>query len=79
MKQKRLLGLALASLLVLSGCSSSAVKEDGKYVVASIDGKNILADDIYEKLSSSTAGKNALFTYLLDQLITANFPVTSIQ
>ena len=77
MKQKRLLGLALASLLVLSGCSSSAVKEDGKYVVASIDGKNILADDIYEKLSSSTAGKNALFTYLLDQLITANFPVTS--
>ena len=77
MKQKRLLVIALASLLVLSGCSSSAVKEDGKYVVASIDGKNILADDIYEKLSSSTAGKNALFTYLLDQLITANFPVTS--
>lgn len=76
MKQKRLMGLALASLLVLSGCSS-AVKDNGKYVVASIDGQKILADDLYEKLSSDASGKNALFSYLLDELIKANFPVTS--
>ena len=73
MKQKRLLGLALASLLVLSGCSSSAVKEDGKYVVASIDGKNILADDIYEKLSSSTAGKDV---YKRQRYVSKNFPTS---
>lgn len=76
MKQKRLMGLALASLLVLSGCSS-AVKENGKYVVSSIDGKNLLADDLYTKLSQSAEGKNALFSYLLDELVKQNFPVTS--
>ena len=76
MKQKRLVGLALASLLVLSGCSS-AVKDNGKYVVASIDGQKIYADDIYKNLSTSTEGKKNLFTYVLDQLIRENFPVTS--
>lgn len=76
MKQKRLAGLALASLLVLSGCSS-AVKDNGKYVVASIDGQKIYADDIYKNLSTSTEGKKNLFTYVLDQLIRENFPVTS--
>lgn len=75
MKQKRLVGLALASLLVLSGCSST-VKDNGKDVVASIDGKNILADDIYQNLSTSATGKQSLFTYVLDQLIRENFPVT---
>ena len=75
-KQTRLVGLALASLLVLSGCSS-AVKDNGKYVVASIDGQKIYADDIYKNLSTSTEGKKNLFTYVLDQLIRENFPVTS--
>lgn len=74
MKGKQLCGLALASLLVLSGCSSS-VKEDGKYVVASIDDKNILADDIYSSLSSSTSGPSILFDYVLQQLIQEKFPI----
>lgn len=76
MKQKKLIGLALASLLVLSGCSGT-VKDDGQYVIASIDGQNILADDVYDELSSSTSGKQALFSYVLDQLVQAYFPVTS--
>ena len=78
MKGKRLIGLALASLLVLSGCSSSTktLKKDGKYVLASVKGKDIYADDLYDELSSSTTGKNALFSYLLDELIKAEFPVT---
>lgn len=76
MKQKKLMGLALASLLILSGCSAT-VKDDGKDVIASIDGKNILANDVYESLAKSTAGENALFSYVLDQLVTAHFPVTS--
>ena len=77
MKQKRLIGIALASILVLSGCSASAVKEDDKYVIASIDGKNILADDMYETLSSTALGKSTLYSYILDELIKTNFPVTS--
>lgn len=76
MKLKKLMGLALASLLILSGCSST-VQEDGKDVMASIDGKNILADDVYESLADGTAGENALFSYMLDQLIIAHFPVNS--
>ncbi|MFR7592364.1 MAG: peptidylprolyl isomerase [Longibaculum sp.] len=76
MKQKRLMGLALASMLVLSGCSSTT-KDKGKDVVASINGQNILADDVYKNLSESLLGKNALFSYVLDELIKANFPVTS--
>lgn len=76
MKQKKLMGLALTSLLILSGCSST-VKDDGKDVIASIDGKNVLANDVYDSLAESTAGENALFSYVLDQLVTAHFPVTS--
>lgn len=74
MKYKRLMGLTLASLLVLSGCSSTT-SDNGKDVLATLDGKNILADDVYDHLTSSTAGENALFSYVLDQLINAHFPV----
>lgn len=75
MKGKKLCGFALASLLVLSGCSSS-VKENGKDVIASIDGKTILADDVYESLSSSGSGKSILFDFVLERLVKENFPVT---
>ena len=40
MKRKQLLGFAVAGLLVLSGCQSK-VQDDGKDVIASIQGKNI--------------------------------------
>lgn len=76
MKQKKLISLALASLLLLSGCTSKTVQEDGKDVVASIDESNLLADDLYQDLASSTQGKQALFSYVLDQLIRQNFPAT---
>lgn len=76
MKQKKLIGFALASILLLSGCSRQTVQQDGKDVVASIDDVNLLADDLYQDLSESTQGKQALFSYVLDQLIRANFPAT---
>lgn len=76
MKIKKLMGLTLASVLILSGCSST-VKDNGKDVVASIDDKNILADDVYTSLSSSTSGQNSLFTFLITELVKTNFPVTS--
>lgn len=75
MKQKKLIGLALASLLLLTGCHQT-VQDNGKDVVASIDGQNILADDIYETLSSKTVGKNVLFNLVLNELIEKHFPVT---
>ena len=74
MKQKKLISLALASILLLSGCSSKTVQKDGKDVVASIDDVSLLADDLYQDLASSTQGKQALFSYVLDQLIRNNFP-----
>lgn len=74
MKQKWM-GLIMASLLVLSGCSSSTVSKDGKDVIASIDEMDYLADDMYNELSKTAAGKSLLFSYVLDELIKANFPV----
>ncbi len=77
MKTKKILGLMLMLTLVLTGCASSVPSVDGKDVVASIDGKDFFADDIYDTLSNTAAGKSALFSYMLDQLVTATFPVTS--
>ena len=78
MKGKKLCAAALALLLVLSGCSTSSnvVKDGDKYVVAQVDGQNILADDVYESLMTSASGKTVLFDYVLNQLINSKFPVT---
>lgn len=77
MKGKKLCAAALAGLLVLSGCSSTNVVKDGdKYVVAEINGENILADDLYESLMTSSSGGTVLFDYVLNQLISSEFPVT---
>lgn len=75
MKGKQICGLALASLLILSGCSST-VQDNGQDVIASIDGKNILADDVYTSLSSSNSGKTALFDYVLKTLVNEKYPVS---
>ena len=76
MKGKKLCAAALAGLLVLSGCSSSSnvVKDGDKYVVATIDGQNILADDLYESLMTSSSGGTVLYDHVLNELINSNFP-----
>lgn len=76
MKKGQLLVALIAGTLALTGCSSSSKSENGKDVLASIDGKSILADDIYNSLSSNTQGKTALFSFVLDELIKEKFPVT---
>lgn len=76
MKRKQLLGFAVAGLLVLSGCQSK-VQDDGKDVIASIQGKNITADDVYKNLSTVAGSQGASFTFVLDQLVNEKFPVTS--
>lgn len=74
MKLKKLAAILLASGLVLTGCSST-VQVDGKDVVASITDKNILADDIYSSLLDTPTGENALFNYVLQEVIDAYFPI----
>lgn len=76
MKGKRLCVLVLAGALLLGGCGTSGKKENGKYILSSIDGKTILADDVYNDLAITTSGKTSLFSYVLEQLIKENFPVT---
>lgn len=76
MNKNRIIKSCFALLLILSGCSSTAVKEGDKYAVASLNGENILADDLYDELRNTTNGKNALFSYVLDGLIAEYFPVT---
>ena len=74
MKTKKITALALSSMLLLSGCGSKTV--DGKSIAASTSISNISADTLYDQLSKGTSGKNALFSYVLDQLIDQKFPAT---
>lgn len=72
--------LVITSFL-LTGCSSNSktVKEDGKYVVASLSKgkkeKNIFADDIFKDMINTASGKNSYFDAVLQQLMDQKFPV----
>lgn len=78
------LGKCAAALVVtsflLTGCGNSkTVKEDGKYVVASLSkdkkNKNIFADDIFKDITNTNSGKSAYFEAVLQQLMDDKFPV----
>lgn len=78
------LGKCAAALVVtsflLTGCGNSkTVKEDGKYVVASLSkgkkDKNIFADDIFKDITNTNSGKSAYFETVLQQLMDDKFPV----
>ena len=78
------LGKCAAALIVtsflLTGCgNSNAVKEDGKYVVASLskdkNKKNIFADDILKDITNTNAGKSAYFEAILQKLMDDKFPI----
>lgn len=78
------LGKCAAALVVtsflLTGCSDSkTVKEDGKYVVASLSkgkkDKNIFADDIFEDIISTNSGKGTYFEAILQKLMDDKFPI----
>lgn len=69
--------IATASFL-LAGCGGSStktVKDDGKYVIASVTDKKIYADDVFTKLSDTTVGKNAYFNAVLQKIVDTNFPI----
>lgn len=70
--------LVVTSFL-LTGCSNSnTVKEDGKYVVASLSkgksDKNIFADDIFADITNTNRGKSAYFEAILQKLMDDRFP-----
>lgn len=78
------LGKCAAALVVtsflLTGCGDSkTVKEDGKYVVASLSKdkkeKNIFADDIFTDITNTNSGKSAYFEAVLQQLMDEKFPI----
>lgn len=80
------LGKCAAALVVtsflLTGCGNSkTVKEDGKYVVASLSknkkDKNIFADDIFKDITNTNSGKSVYFEAVLQQLMDDKFPIDS--
>lgn len=66
--KKKLLVASLCGLLVLTaGCSKSPKLENGKEVVASIDGKQIVAEDLYAQLKSQYG--TSILVDLIDEFI----------
>ena len=78
MNLKRCAALLLVCSL-LTGCSSSAKKEDGKYVVATLQKgdkeKNIFADDLYNKMIKTKSNQSTVFNAVLQNLINKKFPI----
>lgn len=76
MNIKKLLTSTLVASMLLTGCSSKAGKQvDGQYVLASSNGKNILADDFYDTNIGSSTSSSVVFNYILRQIINKECPV----
>lgn len=77
MKFNKIASLTLASLLLLTGCSSTSGKTvDGKSVLASVQDTNIFADDIYNTIVTSTSGAQTLYQVILQEIFEKKNPVT---
>lgn len=66
MKKKTMISLALATLLV-TGCGKVAELENGEDIVASFNGKNITANDLYDEVKAKYA-RNVLID-MIDKTI----------
>ena len=77
MKRNKIAALAIASMLVLSGCSSTTGKTvDGQSALASINGEYIFADDIYDSIISSASGAQTLYQVILQEIVKKEYPAT---
>ena len=69
--KKKLLLLSLCGLLIISGCGGQKVKlKDGKEIVASIKGKEITAEELFDELKSqygTTTVVNAIDEYIANK------------
>ena len=71
MKFTSKLAAALAVVCILGGCQGSGNK------VATLNSDyTITADQAYEELMKTSAGKNTVFNYIVEEIITANYPAT---
>ena len=70
MKFTSKLAAVIALTCMLSGCASSGSN------IATLGEHTITADDAYESLMKSSNGKNAVFGYIVQEIITANYPET---
>lgn len=67
--KKNLLIASLCSILVLTaGCSKIPKLENGQEVVASIDGKQVVAEELYEELKSQYG--TSILVNIIDEFIT---------
>jgi foldase protein PrsA len=52
--KKRILGLCLVTVLLVTGCTNSPKLEDGKEIVAEIDGFKVTAEELYDAMKKET-------------------------
>ncbi len=78
MKISKLMSVSLASMILLTGCSSEIKPKivDDKYVLSSIDGTNYFADDVYNDLLNAPNAAGNLYQIFLKQLFKKEQPVT---
>lgn len=71
--KKKLFLVGLASLFLLTGCGTKVELQDGKQVVASVDGKKITAEELFDELKQQYGVNNvinALDSYIVNKEIT---------
>ncbi len=71
--KKKLFLVTLAGLFLLTGCGKKVELQDGKQVIASIDGKKITAEELFDELKSQYGVSNiidAIDSYIVNKEIT---------
>ena len=71
MKFTSKLAATLAVVCILSGCQGS-----GNTVATLNSDYTITADQAYEELMKTSNGKNTVFNYIVEEIISANYPAT---
>lgn len=74
MKSKSKLALMLTCMLMLSACQSDNTQQGA--AIATINGENISATQLYDDLMNSSTGKSAFFQETIRKVVTTNFPIT---
>ena len=71
--KKKALVFTICGLLIFTGCVKSPKLSDGKQVVASIDGKTVTAEDLYDSMKDQY-GTSSLIALLDEYIIKTEIP-----
>ena len=74
--KKNKIALLIASMMLVSGCSSSNKTVDGKSAVSSVNDSYVFADDLYDEIIQSSNGAQALYQIILQNIFEKECPVT---